>query len=685
MKSLEGFASSRMREFFLTIMLQILNLPLIASCGICLDSRYEAWGRSSQIVTVFAHLTDIFYSPRGGQGSPDISPEADETLLRPVSQLSNGDMVRPEKREVSHGAFFQPSLRQSSTESDDNPAKRAKYSHTPPARSDNDSESRNTDLSSKQRTTSTNLRLSDEIVTQWATNPFDTEEGLVRELMRLYFVHKGISGAHGILPEKPFMLWLTNRCFQKSPDDLMLIYTMLALASVFSPDPAHKERGKEFAAISRYACDQRHYSLQLVQSRLLLALYYYANNNVTDSWDFCGAAIRTATGMKLNLEIEEAGVKQTGDPPYNLNQHGFTECRRRTFWTCFILDRFNGYCSGQLSIINPEDVFLRLPCDDKSFEEQAEVHNPYFDHKTQLQDPSGGIGEMAYLITITSIWGDIMANIYRTSHRPSDTEDATKFTLFYSAANSRLESWHSSLPKFLSYSPDNLTKAASSGILNIFITLHTLYHSAQMRLNRNVRPDAIPSEQLEHYIRTTHSHAEAVLLMADKLAPFLSKSNNSSGSAEVDVAFSAPLIGYAIIHAIDIITAKGYISDLPLLYSKLRGATAVVTYLAKFWHSARSQKELLVARNADLIAGPAGWKGFFGERTFAVVNKDEDHGDECKEGDGGGPQVEGRSQKLRKGTYEMKAAIEQTLVRDHDCIYAVDLEIWNKALTNNNS
>jgi hypothetical protein len=597
--------------------------------------------------------------------------------------MSNGDTARSEKREVSHGTFFQPGHRNSSTESDDNPAKRAKYSHTSPP-SENEPEARRTDASSKQWATSTSHKLSDEIASRWATNPYDTEEELVRELMRLYFIHKGVSGAHGILPEKPFMLWLTNRCFQKSPDDLMLIYTMLALGSVFSSDPTHRECGKGFAAVSRYACDQRHYSLQLVQSRLLLALYYYALNNVADSWDFCGAAIRTATGMKLNLEVEETGAKQTGDLPYNLNQQGYTECRRRTFWTCFILDRFNGYCSEQPSIINPDDVFLRLPCDDKSFEEQAEVHNPYFDHKAQFKDNSGGIGEMAYLITITSIWGDIMANIYRSSHRPSYTEDSARFKSFYRDFSSRLESWHSSLSDLLSYSADNLIKAANSGTLNIFITLHTLYHGAQMRLNRNVHPDMVPSEQLEHHIRTAHGHAEAVLLMADKLAPFLSQPKNSSGSEE-DVAFSAPFIGYAIIHAVDIITAKGYLSDLPTLYSKLRGATAVVTYLAKYWHSARNQKELLVARNADLIAGPAGWKGFFGERNFAKVIKDEDHEDEGKEGDGGGPHSEGRSQKLQKGKYEMKTAIDQTLVRDHDCIYAVDLEIWDKALTKNNS
>lgn len=498
-------------------------------------------------------------------------------------------------------------------------------------------------------------------------------------------MHKGILGAHGILPERPFMLWLTNRCFQKSPDDIMLIYAMLALATVFSSDPAHKERGKEFAANSRHASNERSYSLQLVQSRLLLALYYYANNNVTDSWDLCGAATRTGAGMKLNLEIEEAEENEINDFPYNLNRNGYAECRRRTFWTCFILDRFIGYCNGNFSIINPADIFLRLPCDDKTFEGQIEVHNPYFDHSAHVQDRLNSVGSMAHLIKITSIWGDIMANIYRSSHRPNGTEEgSTRFTSFYSEITSHLEAWRSSLPDFLSYSPENLAKAASSGILNIFVTLHTLYHCAQMRLNRHVRPDMVSPKQLEHNIRTAHSHAEAVLLMADKLAICLSPPSSSSSSEEVTVPFSAPFIGYAVVSAIDILTARGYLSELPLLPSKFKGGMTVVTILAKYWHSAKNQKDLLVARNADLVAGPAGWTGFFGVRNFAVVNKGEDYGSGGKDGDGGGLQMEGRRQKLRKGTYEMKTSIiGQTLVGNQDCIYSVDLETWDKALANN--
>src|SRR5579871_3337846 len=73
--------------------------------------------------------TNIARSPRGGQGSPEISPEADELLPRPVSQLSNGGAPKLEKREVPHDAPLHPGYRQSSAESDDRPSKRTKYSH----------------------------------------------------------------------------------------------------------------------------------------------------------------------------------------------------------------------------------------------------------------------------------------------------------------------------------------------------------------------------------------------------------------------------------------------------------------------------------------------------------------------------------------------------------------------------
>src|SRR5437868_2876905 len=59
----------------------------------------------------------------------------------------------------------------------------------------------------------------------------------------------------------------------------------------------------------------------------------------------------------LNLEIEKTNDTFLQMFPYGLNRHGYAECRRRTFWSCYIMDRFSGFCSGHLTVIQPEDVF----------------------------------------------------------------------------------------------------------------------------------------------------------------------------------------------------------------------------------------------------------------------------------------------------------------------------------------
>jgi hypothetical protein len=495
-------------------------------------------------------------------------------------------------------------------------------------------------------------------------DPLDSEGDLLIELMNDYFIHL-TSATVCMFPKEPFMLWLTDRCTRKSSDDLMLIYAMLAMSTVFSANPGHKERGREYAAISRYACDRRHFSLQLVQSRLLLALYYYANGNQNDCWDFCGAALRVAIGMKLNLEVEKTKENDADFFPYNLNRNGYAECRRRTFWSCYILDRFNSFCNGRLSMVHPEDIFLRLPCDVKSFEEQSEVHNPYFDPSTPpTQNARGTIGPMAYLINIISIWGDIMANIYRSSEGPF-TMDTTAFKSFYEAITSRLEAWHSSLSDCVSFSPENLVKASHFDILGTFITINSLYRSAQMKLNRHVNPNILSPEQLGTHVRRAHLHAEAMLQMADSLTNQHITTSRDTALKDKGgpTPFSSPFIGFAIFSAVDTLSAKGYLSKLPEFPLRMRGAMRILDDLAEYWQSARNQKELVSTRLADLIVGPGGWKGPFetrNSRNFMIIDK---------EGEGGGD-----------GVYLMETAMETSFARADDCIYGVGMDAWVAAM-----
>jgi hypothetical protein len=472
--------------------------------------------------------------------------------------------------------------------------------------------------------------------------------------MTVFFKHVPET-ASCMFPEGSFTAWVLSGS-EKSLDDLMLIYTILALGTVFSPKPEHKPLGLQYASIARYACSNRHFSIQLVQSRMILSLYYFATNKPSDSWDVCGGSIRAASGLRLNVEFEKSEDAYLKTFPYGLNRHGYAECRRRTFWCCYLLDRFNGFCSGHFSIIHPEDVFLRLPCDAKSFESQSEVQNPYFDPSTPpIQNTNWTIGSLAYLVNICTIWGEVMANIYRTTQRPIPATSNSAFTTFYETTTQRLRAWKDSLPNCYQFSAESLQTAADSGKLGTYITIHSVYHTTAMKLNRYTQHSNLSTSQVAHHVSVSQHHAETLLEIMDTLAARRgSMPISPSAQSTFMNKFSSPYIGYSIISAIDILTAKVSLTTLPARLTSFSGAQSILAELGVFWQSARTQQALALQRTRDLaqLTTRDGEQGGTEAIGFQVGN------------------LSGAAKEVRKGVFEMREPIEKTFSRDYDCAYA---------------
>lgn len=458
-----------------------------------------------------------------------------------------------------------------------------------------------------------------------------------------------------MFPEALFRTWILAPG-DKSLDDLMLIYTILALATVFSSDVQHKALGVQYASISRYACYIRPFNIQLVQSRLILSLYYFATQDTNDCWDLCGAALSVASGMRLNVEIEKSEDAQLEIFPYGLSRVGFAECRRRTFWSCYLLDKFKGFLAGHLSVIHPEDVFLRLPCDTKSFEAQIDVQNPFFDYSTPpIQNVHWTIGSIAYLINVSSIWGDVMANIYRTSQRALTPNSGSAFTVFYKRSLQRLHQWKDSLPPCYQFSAESLRRAADSGKLGSFMTMHTIYHATAVNLNRYVQKSTLTAAQLDHHVTAAKLHAEDVLSILDTLAGCRSITGpmgmNKIVSAATD--FSAPFVGYAILSAVDILTAKLKLEAIPSRLASFDGARTVLAELALFWQSAKNQQATVLQRVGELADLTRG-KDVLGATT-ALGFKLPGHNTVGRES--------------ADGLFEMREPIEKIFSADYDCLY----------------
>jgi hypothetical protein len=602
-------------------------------------------------------LTNL-HSPRGGQGSPDTPPADPED--RPVSSRADLDEFKVEKREGSLSESPRQALRQATPDSETHHAKRQRngYNDFTPVTSEA------SPRASFQETTSPSSRWAlppnasptehGSLLRDWQTNPFTTQPALVTELIDVFFKYVPET-AYCMFPESVFKPWLLSTS-EKSLDDLMLIYTVLAIGTVFSLNFEHKPHGTKFSAISRYACDNRPFTIQLVQSRLLLSLYYFANNAAEDSWDFCGAALRAASGLKLNLEIEKSEDAFRTTFPYGLTRAGYAESRRRTFWSCYIMDRFNGFCTGHLSIIQPEDVFLRLPCDSKSFEIQADVQNPYFDvSMTIVPNSNWTVGSMAYLINISTVWGDVMANIYRATQSTHPTT-AYAWQNLHDNANRRLLAWKDSLPSYYTFSAENLTRAANNGKLGTFMTMHSVYHTTMMKLHRYIQFSTLNNAKLAHHVSVAKKHAELLLTAMDTLAAHCGTSPPTSPNNQHDrrQRFSSPFAGFGIVSAIDILSAKLSPASVSERTATFAGCQSVLAELGHFWQASKNQHALVhqrikdwtdVSKSVAEAGGPSTVAFKFGQCGNLVRDAGE-------------------------GMLEMRESIEKTYPREYDCVYA---------------
>ncbi|KAF2113555.1 fungal-specific transcription factor domain-containing protein [Lophiotrema nucula] len=445
----------------------------------------------------------------------------------------------------------------------------------------------------------------DQLALQWEQDPYETDPRLTMHLLDLYFLHAG-RATYGMFPRKPFSTWVeTNR--EKSQDHLMLLYSVLAMGSIFSNDPDKRSIGRRFAAIAAYGTEKRFgkFTLQLCQSRLMLALYNFARGKAQEAWDFCGAGLRAISALKLNIE---EGVKElpdsTPDLDYGFDRRTLEECCRRTFWSGFLMDRYNGFCGGTLCVINIEDTFLHLPCSEDVYEASNPCDTPFFDFDLLSRQPSspslapGTLGHMAFLTLISAIWGEVLTFTSRAVYRP-DTGYERLYESFYVKTYERLEVWNTMLPENLRSTQQNLDNSIMEGNAGTFISLHALYYTTIIRLNRHVKMRALPVDKIVRNINTAFRGAHRFLgLMHSLAAP--NRQRRLPPTAAAEFLFSTPFPGYALMLSVDILSAAGTVSTLPSLIETLSTAVSCVEELGNFWASARAQQKAISNRIKQL-------------------------------------------------------------------------------------
>ena len=276
-------------------------------------------------------------------------------------------------------------------------------------------------------------------------------------------------------------------------------------------------------------------------------------------------------------------------------------------------------------MLQSQDTYLRLPCEETQYEEQECLNTPYFDNgiidKRLCETTKGSnLGLMAFSVQISSIWSEVLAHVFRSSQLAS-THYLDDFQSFSNFANEKLALWERDLPSHLSCTKPGATHCISNGDVSSFVSLHAIYHTALITLNRKVRHALLPVSTLARCVNKAIDHARRLLQMVQMIEAAghdvqYSLSTNKAPSPSVDLAFSTPFIGYAILSAVDVLSAGGLLKSYASTVALVESNLAIFDRLNRFWATARSQSKAIRGRldrlmecvNSKAAADKSAWK-----------------------------------------------------------------------------
>ncbi|KAF2753935.1 hypothetical protein EJ05DRAFT_160482 [Pseudovirgaria hyperparasitica] len=472
---------------------------------------------------------------------------------------------------------------------------------------------------------------------RWLTDPYEISPAVTLELLDHYFTHFN-SATYCLFPRDTIVHWVQHNR-SKTPQDRMVLYSMLAIGSLFSHIPDRHAYGKELHEIAEYALKTlfSELTLQICHARLLVGMYCFARGETTASWNHCRLALGCISALGFNSEKVICYIADPSDHVYGLDREKLLECRRRTFWSGFLMDRYNGFCGGTKCNINLEDTFVRLPCTEQEYNMKRTQDPPIFDYDLIGTPTELPLSTMAYLVQVSAIWGQVFSMTDRALNKTVNAAYLDYYEHHYNSMYHKLQAWHAQLPHDLRYSPDALTSSIHRDCAGSFLSLHSLYNTAFIRLNRHVRVGALTT-QLERNIQASLVHAKQLFNIAHHLQH---ADSHRIGSPRPSSFSAVPFLGYSLLAAVDVLTAGGSRDTLPGLKRAVEANLACITELSHVWTSADSQRDLVLRRLRKID-----------DVTYA-----------------GSPRA------LENGDWAVDHALDATYRRDEDAVYSIGSQI----------
>ncbi|KAK1471187.1 fungal specific transcription factor [Colletotrichum abscissum] len=225
-----------------------------------------------------------------------------------------------------------------------------------------------------------------------------------------------------------------------------------------------------------------------VQAYLMLGLHKWSQpKGGLAAWMYVGVAIRMAQALRLGFGDQPLARKQilapsprsspSAQPPSD------QEVRRRTMFSCLILDRLLSCGSDRVSMVQSEDLEIQLPCTQYAFDLGRIVYTEFL--RQVRQDVGRPIDDslLSQFVQLADVWGDITKYSVEggrlTELLPPWDQESTFYGL-----RKKIEAFYAHLPESFTWSKSNLWKNGSSG----YVPLHMLVALCKIILHRENIP-----------------------------------------------------------------------------------------------------------------------------------------------------------------------------------------------------
>ncbi|KFX90405.1 hypothetical protein O988_08213, partial [Pseudogymnoascus sp. VKM F-3808] len=321
------------------------------------------------------------------------------------------------------------------------------------------------------------------------------------------------------LHEEVFHTRVHQPAAERSADTQIFLLGMLTLTARFIPelvafhDPSDPLAASEFYAEAFAArldapALTGQPSLERVQGLLMISLYHWGMCRGQRAWMYITIAVGMAQTMGLMFEedpqvkrkperpavveeLRQLGAKsKAGEPGSKPDEQTLIqrEIKRRTAYSCFILDRYQASGRYRPQIINIDDLHVQLPYFQFgiSVETGSLKDIPQSDSNGNSRT-MGATQVLSIYIRLVEIWGRCSRWSCRGGRREEEFPPWDQRSEFYKLRQ-QLVAFHDSLPPKLTFSTSKIVAHISGGTIALYTAIHTLYSLCNIVLHREYIP-----------------------------------------------------------------------------------------------------------------------------------------------------------------------------------------------------